>query len=363
MKYNDIQFYIASDSRTKSIEIGNLLNRKEKTFFATNDIAEFYAYLKKCTEFTCFIFQLANQDLIIKNIIKSIWQKDPNYPVILLFSQPVSNEKYRNYIRQGISDVLICNSEVKSEEIIEELNEILILKWRAYQNNVEQIEKIYQATVVSLNHEINQPLTVILNAVGLLNAELKSIIVKNAKVKSHFEFIARSTKRIQMILEKLKKLNKVKLIEYTPGVSMIDLEKDIPVVPNLKKIKLNQNNTILLIKENLLDQKLIEIEIKKMGLDIIAIEKLEDAKKIFNQMLYKIQAIVLSDNFPSQDLENTLVELDSEKNSIPVIIVKNNQLSKENTKLLHSNSFQILNRPITPENLQSAISKTVFMKH
>lgn len=361
MKYHNIPFYIASQSIEKSKNLGQLLSHESNSVYRTIDIPEIYIYLKKCNDFTCFIIDISSNQVNLDNIIKSIHQKNPNFPIVLVSSKNIPFEVFRHYIRQGASDVLTLNAKLSKKEVLREIINVLNLKWRAYLYTLKENEKIFQATVVTANHEINQPLTVILNAIGLLKSELKEQAKKDIKIASHLNFIYKSTSRIQLIMETLRKVKKLILKEYTPGVWMINLYSQTPVNNKTNKMKINNKNTILVVEKNLDDITVIKNEIKKMGLNIVNTPTLKDAENVIEKKFDKIQAILFSANVPTNELENTLFELNNRKDMIPLILIRNTETSPESLKLVDSTAFQILEKPITSKSLNEAIAKSVIV--
>jgi hypothetical protein len=361
MKYHNIPFYIASESIKKSEEIGSFLSRQNNTQFRSIDIPEIYSYLKKFNNFTCFIIELTNQIETIDNILKTISQKNPNFPIILISSQDISLIKYRHFIRLGASDVLVINDDSNKKEILDEVILVLNLKWRSYLYTLKENEKVFQASVVTANHEINQPLTVMLNAIGLLKAELRDQAGADSKVNSHLNFLTKGTMRIQSILETLKKVKKLSLKEYTPGVWMINLNSDQPQEMKINRVKINNKNTVLVVNKNLEDKTVIENELKKMGLEIVNTSDLKEAEIVIDKMNNRIQAVLFSTNISSKELESTLFKLNNRAETIPLILIRNADTSPENLKLMDSTIFQILNKPVNSKALHEAIVNSVIV--
>ena len=92
----------------------------------------------------------------------------------------------------GATDIFYLSGDKDNSELLTELLSLLNLKWRTLRHSLKQKTKIFQATVVTINHEINQPLTVIMNAIGLLKVELKDIMSKDKKINSHLNFISKT---------------------------------------------------------------------------------------------------------------------------------------------------------------------------
>ena len=363
MNYHNIPFYIASESIKKSKEIGKILSRQNNTIFNTVDIPGIYSYLKKCNNFTCFVIKITDQQEVLDNIIKSINQKSPNLPIILISEKEFNVDEYRHFITIGASDILILNEKNKNNELLNSIVNVLNLKWRSYLYTKKENEKIYRASVVTTNHEINQPLTVILNAIGLLKAELKQEAEKDLKVNSHLNFIAKGVNRIQEILDNLRKVKKLALKEYTPGVWMINLDADPTQQLKLKRTKINNKNTVLVVDKNLEDRTVIENELRKMGLEIINSPNLKDAEEVIDKLIHKIQAVLFSANIPANELESTLYEINNRNEIVPLILIRNAETSAESLKLMDSTAFQVINKPVSSKALQDAIANSVIVTH
>ena len=82
---------------------------------------------------------------------------------------------------------------------------------------------MFDATVVTAYHELNQPLTVILNSIGLFRIEMKNQEVDSNKLQKFLGFILKGTDRIQEILDTFKAIKHPQFKEYSKGVPMVKL--------------------------------------------------------------------------------------------------------------------------------------------
>jgi hypothetical protein len=148
----------------------------------------------------------------------------------------------------GITDILTYDN---SGNIFNDLIESLNNRWKIFRYLERERSKIYHATVVTAYHEINQPLTVMTNAIDLFKIGLKTNDLAPEKIVSNLSFIVRGIKRVQEILEKMKKVEHPKLKAYTKTVPMISLPTEIKTKnqssENLKlvqemKVKTGQKN-------------------------------------------------------------------------------------------------------------------------
>jgi CheY-like chemotaxis protein len=141
-------------------------------------------------------------------------------PVIILTAE-TSDETLATCFHLGASDFI---TKPISEVVLKaRLNSVLKIK-NLTEENV-QIEKLatVNAMIVTANHHLNQPLTVIKGHIELLETFSKDKFTE--REEKHFKAIHQGIKRIQSIIEKLSKLKKIRFTTYTNGVNMIDIEK------------------------------------------------------------------------------------------------------------------------------------------
>ena len=96
---------------------------------------------------------------------------------------------------------------------------ILILSYNSIQGRIKEI-KMFDAMVVTANHEIKQPLSIISAYIEILLNDEK--IDKNSKIK--LKKIWASTDKINHILEKLKNIEEPEYVDYANFTKMIDID-------------------------------------------------------------------------------------------------------------------------------------------
>ncbi len=79
-------------------------------------------------------------------------------------------------------------------------------------------------TAVTINEEVNTPLSVIINDA---EAVRKSLTAQDSKVYTRLDRIAVSAKKIQSVVSKLAHVQRATSKEYLPGTQMLDLESAI----------------------------------------------------------------------------------------------------------------------------------------
>jgi DNA-binding response OmpR family regulator len=88
-----------------------------------------------------------------------------------------------------------------------------------------EIEKIktYAATIVTANHEIKQPLTLINLSVSAIKRELTKDDLNREAILKRVDIIDNAAKSIITILEKLSSIKKPKFTDYVNNTKMIDI--------------------------------------------------------------------------------------------------------------------------------------------
>jgi len=228
MLYQDIPFLICSKDDEISTQIANVLGRHENTVLAAPTLTAVNQFLNRIGYFTCQVFHYSSEgDQQLDVIITSTLKKRPFSANYLIAFSEVSESVYKQYIRAGITDILIFDEQHDDQTIRKNLLSTLNLKWRNFRYFERERNQMFHATVVTIFHEINQSLMVISNALDLFKIALKQNEPNIAKIEQAFHFIMKSTKKIQEILANLKQIEQPKLKDYTADVKMIDMEASV----------------------------------------------------------------------------------------------------------------------------------------
>jgi len=235
MYYQDIPFIICSKDDQITRQIARILTRKQNTVLAAPTQTAINHFFGRISYFTCQVFHYELDDSRLNEIIVSTLKKRPFSAVYLISFTPVPPAVYKQFIRTGVTDILIFDENHSEEVVRETLLKTLNLKWRNFRYFERQRNQMFHATVVTIFHELNQSLMVISNALDLLKIGLKQNEPKLEKIEQAFNLIMKSTKKIQQILTNLKKIEQPKLKDYTSDVKMIDMETSVyHKPPNLK---------------------------------------------------------------------------------------------------------------------------------
>jgi len=108
-------------------------------------------------------------------------------------------------------------------ELIARINSAL--RFRETQNLLVELEKVntYSATVLTANHQIKQPLTLINLSIAALRRELGKDDLSKESMQKRIDFLETASKEIIDVLEKLTAIKKPVFKEYVNHLKMIDL--------------------------------------------------------------------------------------------------------------------------------------------
>lgn len=108
-------------------------------------------------------------------------------------------------------------------ELIARINSALRFSEAQKMNMEFEKVKIYSATIVTANHEIKQPLTLINLSTAALRRELGKDELSKPALEKRVGFIESAAKEIILVLEKLTSIKRPKVTEYINNTQMIDI--------------------------------------------------------------------------------------------------------------------------------------------
>lgn len=143
-----------------------------------------------------------------------------NIPVILVTALTES-ENLREGFHAGAFDYI--KKPFNKVELIARINSAL--RFSEAGKLILEIEKlkIFAATVVTANHEIKQPLTLINLSTAAMKRELAKEEISREAILKRIGFIEKAAKDIIVVLEKLSSIKKPVFTDYVNNLKMIDL--------------------------------------------------------------------------------------------------------------------------------------------
>jgi len=150
-------------------------------------------------------------------------EKTKHIPIILVTAKAGSEDTKEgleagafDYIKKPFNRVELF-ARVKSALKLSEANKLLL-----------DIEKraTYVATVVTANHKIKQPLTLLSLSSAAIKRELKKEVISKEAILNRVNYIDIAIKEITEVLNQLNAVKDPKLSDYTKNIKMINVDEE-----------------------------------------------------------------------------------------------------------------------------------------
>ena len=144
-------------------------------------------------------------------------------PIILLTAL-IEADSIKQGLQVGAYDYI--KKPFNKTELIARINSAL--RFSETKKLLIEVEKVrtYAATIVTANHEIKQPLTLINLSTAAIRRELTKDNHSKNTILKRVEFIENAAKDIINVLERLSSIRKPVITPYVNNLNMIDLNAD-----------------------------------------------------------------------------------------------------------------------------------------
>jgi len=159
------------------------------------------------------------------DVCKTLSSKDETklIPIILLTALTEA-DNLKQGLQSGAFDYI--KKPFNRTELIARINSAL--RFSETNKFLIEIEKIktFAATVVTANHEIKQPLTLINLSTAAIRREISKTNYSSENILKRIEFIENATRDIISVLDKLGSIKKPVITPYVNDLNIIDLKSD-----------------------------------------------------------------------------------------------------------------------------------------
>lgn len=270
-------------------------------------------------------FDLVLTDLIMQGIsgidlLEKVRELESDIATILLTGH-ASIETAVQAVRLGANDYLLKPINLEELQIrIKRAFERVELERRLYE---AERQLTYNATIATTNHEINQPLTVIISAIDMIKMELQKLNVQNPRLANYLQLMHKSSMRIANILKKLREITHPKIQDVPLGMKMIDIQEDQHHVPR------GENSRYILViedEENL--RQIIQTVLDEESYKVILAETAHEGIDLYEADKHLIELVILDFNLPDADGLRVLKRLQAIDPEVKVLLTSGFDVDK-----------------------------------
>ncbi len=206
----------------------------------------------------------------------------------------------------------------------------------------------YNATVTTANHEINQPLTVILSAVDMIKMEFERQNIQETRIVNYLSLIEKSSLRIADILRSLREISSPVIQKIPHGMRMIELKKG-----NKRKHQIEKY--ILVIEDEEQIRILIKDMLESAGFRVILSSSAGEGIEIYRMQKHVIDLVLLDYYLPDGTGLEVFNKLKKVDENCRILITSGFELDDDIQKALDAGAIGFLSKPFNREQIVSFI--------
>ena len=224
--------------------------------------------------------------------------------------------------------------------------------------------EMYLATVVTANHEINQPLTSILCSTSLLEGLVEGDKLKSAeKFDTYIKIISSAAKDIAGTLEKLRSVKTPSVKTYVDKVQMVDIDatKESPTGDrDADEFALTEpDKKLVLIDEEHDITDLLQDYFKGYGYDVKVFDDYADVKAMYTDDCDSLCTVVIDIKEPDKKGLKLFYELLELNSNLNIILTSAYSLKGDIFEAIKAGAKAFLPKPYDSEDLRFLIERTL----
>ena len=299
-------------------------------------------------------FDLVLTDLIMQGIsgidlLEKVRELESDIATILLTGH-ASIETAVQAVRLGANDYLLKPINLEELQIrIKRAFERVELERRLYE---AERQLTYNATIATTNHEINQPLTVIISAIDMIKMELQKLNVQNPRLANYLQLMHKSSMRIANILKKLREITHPKIQDVPLGMKMIDIQED------QQSVTRGENSRYILViedEENL--RQIIQTVLDEESYKVILAETAHEGVDLYEADKHLIELVILDFNLPDADGLRVLKRLQAIDPEVKVLLTSGFDVDKPIQEALNCGAMEFIRKPFNRQQILDTVRK------
>jgi len=334
------QVLVVDDDFASRLLITKILEKENYQTFSCASGTEGIELLKKGS-FDLLISDLKMEEMDGMQLLQKVRSLDPDLSVIILTGH-ASMQTAIDSLRLGAVDYLmkpvnIEELKIRVKKAIERVN---------LERKIKDIERqiTYNATVTTANHEINQPLTVILSGVDMIKMEFEKKGVNDPHILKYLNLIEKSSTRIANILKNLREIS-------SPVIQKIPLGMQLVELAGKQQSKRTQDKYILIIEDEEQIRILVKDMLESAGYKVILSSNAREGVEIYQSQLQFIELVVLDYFLPDNVGYEVIQKIKQINPACKILITSGFELDQEIQRAIESGAIGFLSKPFNREQI------------
>ncbi len=352
---SNYRILVVDDDYASRLMLKKALEQDEYAVTLCSNGSDALTMLKE-RQFDLLVTDLIMQGLSGIDLLQEVRKLDKGISTILLTGH-ASIETAIQAVRLGASDYMLKPINLEELQIrVKRVFERIELEKRLYE---AERKLTYHATIATTNHEINQPLTVIISAIDMIRMELQKYNIQNKRLQNYLKLMHKSSMRIANILKKLREITHPKIHEVPLGMKMIEIEDDQP----LEEEAISHDKYILVIEDEGNLRQIVKDVLTEASYKVILAKTAEEGLALYTREQDKIEAVILDFQLPDADGLNVFSELQSINTRVKVILTSGFDVDESVEKALSSGALQFLRKPFNRQQILDAVKRVYSFQH
>lgn len=298
-------------------------------------------------------FDLMLTDLIMEEVsglelLEKVSDLEKDVAAILLTGH-ASIETAIQAVRLGASDYLL--KPINLEELhlrVKRALERVDLEQRLYE---AERKLMYNATIATANHEINQPLTVIISAIDMVRMEVAKSEIDQSRLENYLRLMQTSSMRIANILRKLREISVPKIQDVPLGMKMIEIKDDTdPLVTDVSRQRF-----VLIIEDEENLRQIIQSVLENESYKVITAETAREGIDLYKADKQLIEMVILDFNLPDANGLSVLRELQQENPLVKVLLTSGFDVDNSIHEALEAGALQFMRKPFNRQQILDSV--------
>lgn len=345
---SDTKILVVDDDHSSRLFLQKLLEKENYPVSLCSDGLEALEVLNRQT-FDLVITDLRMESIDGLELLEKIKFTDPDIAVIILTGH-ASIQTAIEALRLGASDYL--TKPVNIEELRIRIRKAL--ERRELEKRLKEAERriTYNATITTANHEINQPLTVILSGADMIRLELERLGIREQKIINYLQLTQKAAHRIADILRKFREISSPTILKIPHGMRMIEL--------NLDEVSATTNERYILIIEDEQNVRHILKEILEgQGYKVILAATANEGIGLYKAHHDVIELVLLDFHLPDGNGDEVYRKIKSMAADAKIILTSGFDFSDKMQSLLNDGALGFLSKPFSKDQVLELVNKAL----